>query len=173
MNNEFKAVPNLLRSIYSVLVIRNGGLVLHASGILRGDKAYIFFGPSESGKSTVANLSSDFTILDDDSIYISKGNKISNGMNNCYNASGRRVKGNFPIRGLYKLTKDKEVYLEKLTLSRALSELFTIPALLNKRLNWHEKLLVNISGLVAEVPCFDLHFKKDNSFWQCIDGHTD
>ena len=89
----------------------------------------------------------------------------------CYRASGRQIKGSFPIQGLYRLMKDKKVYLEKLPLSRALCELFTVPGLL-KGLTWHEKLLANFSQLVAKVPCFNLHFKRDSSFWRCIDEHV-
>ena len=170
-----RAVVNILKSIYSISVIKNGGLVLHASAVLRNGKAYIFFGPSGSGKTTVARLSQEFPVLDDESIFIKR-------RNSSYQAYGTaeaqksiakaqrgdmKVEGAFPIQGLYKLTQDKKVYLSRLPISQAIVELFTIPALL-KGLAGHKRLLLNLSNLVTEIPCFDLHFRQDNSFWGCI-----
>ena len=58
-----ESLANFLRNIYNILITKEGGLVLHACGIVKDNKAYIFFGPSQSGKSTVAQLSRDYTIL--------------------------------------------------------------------------------------------------------------
>lgn len=164
MDNELiRGASNLFRSIYSIWVVNNGGLVLHAGGILRYGKAYVFFGPSNSGKSTITQLSKDASILDDESIFIHR-------FNGGYLASGRRLRRSFPIHGLYKLTKDKQVYLRKLPKSWALGELFTVPAWLGG-LAGQQRLLVNFSNLVKKIPCFELHFRRDDSFWRCIDAN--
>ena len=162
IDNELRAKANILKSLYSILVVNHGGLVLHASAVLRNGKAYIFFGPSGSGKTTVAKLSQEFPVLDDESIFIER-------RNSSYQAFGERLRMSFPIQGIYKLTQDKKVYLNRLPISQALAELFTIPGLLRKGLAGHKKLLLNLSKLVTEIPCFDLHFRQDNSFWRCID----
>jgi hypothetical protein len=51
------SIENYLRVAYSWLCIERDGFLLHACGIIRKGKAYVFFGPSESGKTTVAMLS--------------------------------------------------------------------------------------------------------------------
>lgn len=166
-----EGVLNLLKGIYSLLVVKKGGLVLHASGILRQGKVYIFFGPSGSGKSTVAKLSTQCQdslaggiVLDEESVFIAE-------VHGSYQASGQKVAGSFPVYGLYKLSKDRVVYLRRLSFSEALSEVFTVPWPL-KDLAWHEMLLANFSKLARTLPCFDLHFRPDNSFWGCIDEYS-
>lgn len=159
-----RAAANIIRSAYSILVVNNGGLALHASAVLRHDRAHIFFGPSGSGKTTIANLCKKLAVLDDESIFIKR-------RNSSYQASGKRLRGSFPIQGIYKLTQDKKVYLNRLPKNLAMVELFTVPAFL-KGLAWHKRLLANLSNLTVEIPCFDLHFRQDDSFWRCIDEYN-
>ena len=40
--------------------------LIHSSGVIRDGRGYLFVGPSEAGKSTVANLSQDATVLNDE-----------------------------------------------------------------------------------------------------------
>ncbi|GAB5546486.1 MAG: hypothetical protein SangKO_062460 [Sandaracinaceae bacterium] len=49
---------DLLTSLASVLAVREGGLVLHATGIAIDESGVLFLGPSGAGKSTAANLCS-------------------------------------------------------------------------------------------------------------------
>lgn len=64
------SIENYLRVAYSWLCIEKSGFLLHACGIIRKGKAYVFFGPSESGKTTVAMLSRNLSILSDDLVIV-------------------------------------------------------------------------------------------------------
>lgn len=56
-----------LRLAYSVLTSRAGGLLIHASGLARGDSALVACGKSGDGKSTLARLSAfRATVLTDE-----------------------------------------------------------------------------------------------------------
>ena len=160
LNNQIGPLRNFLKSIYAAPIVKNGGVILHASGILRRGEAHIFFGPSGSGKTTLASLSEEFTVLDDETIFIERKNAR-------FQASGVRLQGSFPVKGLYKLTQDKRVYLKRVKPTQALSEIFTVPQML-KALSWHQRLLVNFSRLLAEVPCYELHFRRDGTFWKYL-----
>jgi hypothetical protein len=59
-----------VRVAYALLAFQAGGLMLHAAGIVRRDRAYLFFGPSGSGKSTTAKNSANDLILNDDLIVL-------------------------------------------------------------------------------------------------------
>jgi hypothetical protein len=63
-------VENFLRVVYAQLILRAGGLLLHAAGIVRGQSSFVFFGPSGSGKTTAARLSQEHTVLSDDLVIV-------------------------------------------------------------------------------------------------------
>lgn len=55
-----------LRVLCATQLLRNGGLLLHGSGVIYRDRAFIFLGPSGSGKTTIARLSAPKRILSDE-----------------------------------------------------------------------------------------------------------
>ncbi len=48
---------NYLRVIYAWRCLEQGALLVHASGVIRRGRGFVFFGPSGSGKTTSARLS--------------------------------------------------------------------------------------------------------------------
>ncbi len=166
-----ESLASFLRIIYNILITREGGLVLHACGIVKDKKAYVFFGPSESGKSTVAELSEDYTILSDDLIVI----KRINGSCKVYGTpywgnlkENHGKKGVFEIKGLFKLVKDNRTYLKRLSYSQGIAEVLTLPGI-PKEYQPLDKLLNISSRLIKEAPCYELHFLPDKTFWKCIE----
>jgi len=63
-------VENCLRVLVGWDVVQRGGLLLHASGVVRTAGAFVFFGPSGAGKSTVARLSARWPVLSDDLVLV-------------------------------------------------------------------------------------------------------
>ena len=169
-SSPLEMLGNFLRNLYTFLIFRDGGLILHASAVVRENQAHIFFGPSGSGKSTVARLSLPERILSDDLVIIKPVNdsykvfgtpywgdiKANNGINRC-----------FKIRGLFKLIQDKEVYLKRLTLPQAVAEALLVPQGPDK-LELIQQLLARTSALLKVVPCYQMHFLPNPSFWRCI-----
>jgi hypothetical protein len=172
INSSFplELLGNFLRNLYTFMIFRDGGLILHACSVVRENMAYIFFGPSGSGKSTVARLSAPGNILSDDLVIIRQVNgayrifgtpywgdmQANNGANGC-----------FKIKGLFKLIQDKNVYLKKLTLPQAVAEALLVPQGPDK-LELIQQLLARSSALLKTVPSYQLHFLPDPSFWRCI-----
>ena len=164
--NYIDSLTNFLRNLYSVLIVKNGGLLLHACGIVKFKKAYIFFGSSGSGKTTVAELSKGCKIISDDLVgikYTGSSYKVfAIPIQKCQYKNSK----NYPIIGLFKLVKDKKVYLKKLSITQALADILTT---LNFSDNGITKELLNrYYELLMKVPCYELHFKKNNKFWRCI-----
>ena len=162
------SLASFLKNLCSVLILSEGGLMLHAAGVVRDNRAYIFFGPSGSGKSTVARLSNNYSILNDELVGVRR-------VNGSFNACGTPdlemgISGFFKIRGLFKLIKDSEVYLKRFSYHQAIAEIFTVPQFYNDFLSV-EKILDCCLDLAKVVPCYELHFLPDDSFWRCIDGH--
>lgn len=168
------AFVNFLKNLYSALILFGEGLMLHAAGVVKDDMAYIFFAPSGGGKSTVARLSSDYTILTDELVAVRRANGSFNAYSTPFWGSnrdeGRGISSSFKIGGLFKLVKDNKVYLKRFPHSRAIAEILTVPQCYYD-LESVEKLLNSFMSLVGAVPCYELHFLPDSSFWRCIDGH--
>lgn len=188
--NPVESLGNFLRNIYTILFLDDRGLVLHAAGIVRRKCAYIFFGASGSGKTTISRLSSNYTILSDDHVFIKetdpvrnaslKGKAFSNGVNGSFRAftipyygdiqTTPQKLGPFAIKGLFYLVKDQEVYLRRMPKYEALAKIITIPNLPRKLIACDE-LLGRFRRLLESVLCFELHFLANSSFWRCIDEH--
>ena len=166
-----ESLASFLRIIYNILITEEGGLVLHAAGIVKDNRAYIFFGPSQSGKSTVAQLSKDYTILSDDLVVIKRINGSCKVFGTPYwdrlrESQGKR--GIFEIAGLFKLVKDNKTYLKRLSYAQGMAEALTLPGV-PKEHQPIDKLLNISSYLIKKTPCYELHFLPNKTFWKCIE----
>lgn len=167
------ALANFLRNLYSVLIFSDGGIMLHAAAVEKDGKAYIFFGPSQSGKSTVARISAGYSVLTDELVAIRRVNGSFKAYGTPYWGKHLKVaKGlSAPVKigGLFKLIKDKKVFLKKFSPSQAITEVLTVPKLYEEFLSMH-KLLNSCADLAKVAPCYELHFLPDASFWKCIEN---
>ena len=168
------ALANFVKNLYSVLIFSDGGLMLHAAGVAKNGRAYIFFGPSESGKSTIAGVSGNYPVLTDELVAI----RYLNGSFKAYGTpfwgehtkAGEGISGSFEIGGLFKLIKNNQVYLKRLSYGQAIAEILTVPEFYDNLLSV-EKLLNLCMDLARVTPCYELNFLPDSSFWRCIDEH--
>ena len=168
-------IPSLatfVRNLFTlILVLKDNGIALHALGVLRNGEVLVFWGPSGSGKTTVARLSPGDVILSDDIVFIKP-------LGQSYYIFptprwgdmqwGNRENRGYPLKWMFKLVKDREVYLKSYGLTQGISEIFTIPHIPPNSLPF-EDLLNRYYGLMKEVPCFEMHFTKDGRFWEAIE----
>ncbi|GAG18796.1 unnamed protein product, partial [marine sediment metagenome] len=166
------ALSAFLRGVSAKIVFAESGLILHAAGIARADKAYIFFGPSESGKTTVAGISGEDSVLSDELVAV----RYREGSFRAYGLpdwdeekeKGLGMGEDFEIKGLFKLVKDKEVYLKRLSSAQSVAEIINPPRAGEKDFSL-EKFVDVCYDLVKAVPCYELHFLPDDSFWRIIE----
>jgi hypothetical protein len=81
---------------------------------------------------------------------------------------GDRENKGYPLKMMFKLIQDTEVYLKPYGLAQAISEIFTVPHIPEDSLPIGD-LLNRYQKLLREVPCFEMHFTKDGGFWQSIE----
>jgi len=155
-----------------ILVLKGNGLVLHGLGVLKDGEVYVFFGPSGSGKTTVAQLSPGYIILSDDIVFL-KPCGLSHRVfpTPCWGdmQRGDRENRGYPLKGMFKLVKDGEVYLKPYGLAQGISEVFTVPHIPQNSLPLVD-LLNRYQRLLREVPCFEMHFTRNGRFWEVIKG---
>src|SRR2546422_5182960 len=61
-----RGLENFLRVLTASFVLDRGGFLLHAAAVVRGGRAYVYFRPSGSGKTTVTDLSPGGLVLSGD-----------------------------------------------------------------------------------------------------------
>ena len=163
-----------LRVAFALLAFRQGGLMFHAAGIVRRGKGHVFFGYSGSGKTTVARLSSDATVLNDDLLLLKPagdGPGWSVHATPFWNPSqvAPSSSSSAPLADLFRLVQDRRMYLEPMGRGQALAELVAnVPVIPSDPVRLCE-LLERGRSLINTVPVYHLHFLPDASFWSVID----
>jgi len=169
-DNPLLSLGTILRNIYTWHLMNGDGIVFHASGLIKDGSAYIFIGPSKSGKSTVSRLSSHLTLINDDIIFLREGKDGFRIFTTPpWSCQIKVLEANIsvPLQALFLLKKDKRNFLEKLSHKEALSLLMTSPYLPLSTANL-ERLISRFQRLIAQTPTYKLHFLPQVSFWQCI-----
>ncbi len=173
--NEYMTIQKInyvLIQILGLRVLKKGGLVLHAAGLVRENKAYIFLGHSGSGKSTVAGLSSDFRLLNDDIVGILPG-KTSWYAHPTPFWHTKQIRPSAKVEpvvvsGFFRLLKDTNLEITKLSLAQSIAAITCSTSILASNPNLAHQVMDISSRITQTIPVFDLHFRKDNSFWSII-----
>lgn len=158
-------LETFLTAICAGCLLRSGGFLLHAAAAVSGDGAFVFFGPSESGKTTVAELIGT-DVISDEIVAVrgdGKGYRVL-----AVPWRGRRLSA--PLRGLFRLRKGRETRLTPLSPAGAVRQL--LPSVLFPRPDFPEVgVFLEIGGqLATKVPCYEIHFRHDRAFWEVVHG---
>jgi len=166
-------VENFLRVLTASFILERGGLLMHASGVVRGGKAHLFFGPSGRGKTTVTLLSPDDVVLSDDLSLIIPNGDFFEATGIPFGMAHHRTpdtRDSFPIASLNSLAQSLEVSREPLTGARALAETVASLPFVMQETGQSQRALEVASRLLQVVPAYRLSFRKDPSFWAMVEG---
>lgn len=149
-------------ALFYMRLLGFGGLMLHASAVAYGGRAYLFSGPSGVGKSTHTQLwkqlfGDDARIINDDkpALRLQEGRWYVHGTP----WSGKtRLNRNckVPLAGICFLKRGSENRIRRLSAAEAVPLLYmqtNFP--LRKKENMH-RLLTAIEGLLLQIPVFEL-----------------
>ena len=168
-SSPLESLANGLRQLCTRLVWADHGLVLHASAVVRNKHAYIFCGRSGAGKTTICGLSPRGRILSDDLTAVRRrnGRFLAWGL-----PTGRfhpfTPPDAFPVRAIFKLVQDTRNKLSPLQGARGVAELLVMPPASFRQPDRVGKMLEVVDELTHRVPCYELRFRKDPSFWKCV-----
>ena len=166
-------LENFLRVLYAHLCLRHGGLLLHASGVVKGQAGYVFFGASGNGKTTVAQLSLGlgYIVLSDDLVIL----KTSGDQCRVFGVPFRGTLPEAPrtnavgnLTGLFALAKDTRHYLVEMSKSRAVSRLAACAPFVMTEPAHAGQVMKICAELATRVPVRELHFSRDAGFWEVI-----
>ncbi len=158
-----------LRVTLALQTFTQSGILFHAAGIVHRGQGYGCFGNSGSGKTTAAQLSRPDPVLNDDLILLWPG---ADGWQMYATPFGKRrgKLNSAPLRALLRLIQDTEVSLETLPGSRALAELIANTPVISGDRKWLPQAFARWEAILKHVPIYGLHFRKDPTFWEVIDG---
>jgi hypothetical protein len=165
--------PSVFRALCSLVLLRERGFLLHAAAVAEGRRGWVFCGPSESGKTTLARLAAPRAVLNDETVAI-----VPSGRGYAVAATPFFGEG-----GPVMARRNRRVAL------RAVFFLHPAPALAHRRLTpgeaaaraWGQVFLPKRDRAVAEaalesvarfsrrVPCFDLWFPPTRDVWEYVD----
>ena len=164
------ALDSLLRILLTMVLLPKHGFLLHAATVVRDGRAYVFAGRSGAGKSTVASLSPEGSVLTDEISLL----RFTDG---CWQAHGTPFWGefraagrndHFPLAGIYSLVQAPEDRVEAISNKEILRALLPCVLFFNSEIGANEALLHTLLGLVEQVPCQRLHFRRSSEFWNVV-----
>jgi hypothetical protein len=164
-----RVVENVVRYCVARMAAQAGGFALHGAGVLRAGRAYVFAGPSRSGKTTAVTLSAPAQSLGDDFAVILPGEDgwQAPAVPFC---SFERVPPKpreplFPVAGIWRLHQAPEPRLETLTPAIAAASLMGCAAFPWAMPDLSEAVLEHVRRYVATAVFAHLHFRMDPDFW--------
>lgn len=156
-------IENFLRVYSALLLPKYKAFLFHSSAALTDKGAYVFFGPSSAGKSTMANLfkNEGFKILSDDINILFFKDGIEVMASPFLSEVEIAEEGIFPVERIFYLKKDVENYVEKVSPLSQQAYLFSSFPVLNTLKFFHKEIFTLVSNIIKLKEVEVLHFKKD------------
>jgi hypothetical protein len=169
--HPFAPVDYVLRAALALLAFEAGGLLFHAAGLVRRGAGYAFFGYSGSGKTTVARVSTDAVVLNDDLVVLlpqaDRWELAATPFSNPTQVSPRGPQ-TVTLAALYRLEQDRSVFVEPIDPAAAMAEVIASSPVVSADPDRALGLLTRIEDLIRRVPVQRLHFLPDASFWTVV-----
>lgn len=170
VNNEL-ALKHALLTLYSSFIVHHKwGLLLHASCVVDNGEAHLFAGHSGAGKSTAARLSYPRQLLSDEATLV----KITPTQITVFNSPFRSELGATGSEKCSPLASIHILYQAKQNSRISLRKSNGFLHLMDKVFYWAHNpvetriILNSMFVLVKTVPIYELHFQKNNTFWEMI-----
>lgn len=174
LRHPYTDVDYFLRAIFALLAFRAGGLLFHAAGIVRNERGFLFFGHSGSGKTTVARLSPNDLVLNDDLVMLMPDPETEGWIAHAtpfWNPSqlGQPRPAHALLLAMMRLVQAQHVALEPMTQGQALAEVLSCLPFVSNNFAQSQRLIRLGETLLRAVPAYRLHFLPDGSFWNAVE----
>lgn len=166
--------PSLLRLLCAIFLLPRGGFLLHASGVVHRGHAWVFCGPSESGKTTIARLGDGRPVLSDETVAVARRSDSYAAFATPFFGEGGPTMGqantHARLRGLCFLHQAAEFSHRRLSAREAVERAFPQVFLPKTERAVVSRLLGGLAEFTSAVPCYDLFFPPCPDLWEYLDG---
>ena len=164
-----RILDNALRFVTAHLAADEGGFAMHAAGVARDGRAFLFAGPSGAGKSTAVRLATPATALGDDFGLVVPTEKGWVAAALPFDNSERIVHeppgGPFPVAGIWRLYQASETRADQPRADLAVASLMGCTAFPWAMPEQSERLLEHAGRYVREGSYRHLYFTGEADLW--------
>ena len=170
---DARSFENYVRAAVAWRAATLGGALVHAASAVRNGRAYLFYGESGAGKSSLAASTRRATIVSDDLSLVLPGERgglvlVGGPFRGTYEG-GDPVQGRFPLAAGFRLIQAAEPEVRSVSRVLAMSELVGNLPFVAPAFGRRGDLFDGIERAFASTPLAHLHFRMDDSYWDAID----
>lgn len=168
-----RALENFCRVATAWLAVSRGGFFIHGASIVRGGRAYVFFGKSAAGKSTLASMSREGRVISDDLTLVlpgASGLEVAGSPFRGTYQAGEPVVGRFPLAALFRIHQDTRTFVDRPKRVVAMAEAIANLPFVNEAFHLRPDLLDKAEKALSSVPLLALHFEKNPGYWTAVDA---
>ncbi len=165
------AIDAAFRVLHSLLLAKQGGLLVHAASAVRNGRAFLFAGVSGVGKTTISRLApQDATLLTDEISYLRRVGGGYFGFGTPFAGElghpGENVRA--PLETLFLLAQGPANRIDPVPEAEATRALLQCVLFFSHDPALVEHVLESVCHLVQNVPVKRLTFVPDSSVWELI-----
>jgi hypothetical protein len=165
------ALKHALMNLYSAFIVHESwGLLVHSSCAIENSFAHLFAGESGAGKSTVARLSYPRHLLSDEASILKITPNRVEVFNSPFNSEimTQEHRQASPLKSIQLLKQYTQNKRHKIEPSTAYMELMDKIFYWSYNQSETNKVFDLLKVLIHNVPVYNLHFKKSDTFWELI-----
>ncbi len=175
IHDNFYLFDNILASIIYYWLLRKNILVLHASGVIKNKKAYIFSGKPGAGKTTIAKFSKG-TIMNDNEIIIRRINSQFIAFSSPLQRRDLATKNEYaPISAIFFLKRRNFKRIKKLKPDETFKRLVMnhyVSEISYKNKEDIRTLFTTCHKIAKNVASYELSFQLTDNIWREINEIT-
>jgi hypothetical protein len=165
------AIDAAFRILHSLLLVKEGGLLIHAASAVRNGRAFLFAGLSGAGKTTISSLApSDATLLTDEISYVRPRGAGYAAFGTPFAGELARPGENVsaPLAAIYLLAQGPENRIDPLSVPDAAWELLQSVLFFANDPAPAGRAFESACDLVRRVPVHRLTFVPDQRVWDLV-----
>lgn len=166
------AAENFLRVAVARLLLPAGGFLLHACAVVAGDEAFVGFGPSGAGKTTLSGLAGHRPVLSDDLVVLRRNDdgRLCAVPTLFRDGGAPPREGGYPVRRLMRLRKGASVAIRSLDRLEAARELLAAMPFLTDDPESADGALALADAAAARPGAIELTFPIDPAVWATLEA---
>lgn len=162
-------IENYLRVLVSHRLLRTDGILLHSAGVVVDSSVYLFVGPSNVGKSTLARkaLQAGVPVLSDDLNAVVTVSREPSVVQLPFTGELRceaTIRGEISLAGICLLEKGDTLKRESFSRGEAVAALLSTAPFVNQDAESFESLVATATALATRVPVARLTSSKETPF---------